>query len=95
MKRFIPAIALCMAFLTAPQGIDAQERTSSEGSVLQRLDAILDRLEKIEGRLSRLEELQLKASRWTITGDGTVWSANGREIGFWGIDIVPRVELRR
>jgi hypothetical protein len=75
--------------------IDAQERESSEGSVLQRLDAILDRLTAIEARLSKLEESQRSAGQWSVDELGVLRTAKGRQIGFWGVDIVPRTAVKR
>lgn len=93
MKRLIQLVAIIAAIVSPLNLISAQEKSSADGAVIQRLDSILERLTKIEHRLSKLEELQRRANQWWVDGDGILRSTNGRAIGFWGIDVIPRIEM--
>ena len=95
MKRRIANIAL-VATLLWPAGLsNAQQTPAAEDPVLQRLDSIVERLTAIENRLAKLERLQRQADHWWADEHGIMRSANGRPIGYWGIDIVPREVERR
>jgi hypothetical protein len=63
--------------------------------VLQRLDVILNRLTAIENRLAKLEKSQRSVEQWSVDERGVLRTASGREIGFWGIDVLPREAERR
>jgi hypothetical protein len=71
-----------------------QQKPASDDPVLQRLDVILARLSEIEKRLAKLERAQKASSAWWVDAAGTIWSKDGREIGFWGVDVLP-IERRR
>jgi hypothetical protein len=99
MFRTTFALTLLLSFInfaaSAPAA-DPPKETKLRADIVDRLDAIMKRLDDIEQRLANLEATNRMLTEWTVDDRGILRSFDGRPIGHWGIDgPTPQIQKRR
>ena len=72
-----------------------QQFAPADNVIVERLDNILERLERIELRLATMDAGRNLASAMRVDmSTGMLKNAAGRKIGFWGMDGIPTTIFR-
>lgn len=96
MHRYL-ILAGLLASLTTSGIVSADEPSANpvDAAIIERLDAILSRLETIEKRLAIVEADTRLSADWTVDERGIMRLPNGHPVGFWGIDWPHRRAVQR
>lgn len=87
MKRYLAQFGIAASLMFCNGALaDSPPADTVHAPGVERLDAILRRLEAIEKRLARVEADTKLFSDWTVDERGVMRLRNGRAVGFWGID---------